>query len=143
MRCPPGGAHTGFVNARTQNRIASAESGRTGCLSSAGSRRRRLGAIRPGPAGRPVPIHFSVLATSGSIAATSTIMLALRGLLVIAVCRITAALPPVPAKAVYDQRQTGDLNVQIELKDLQVIALLKSELLDDYTVNPFANIPPF
>lgn len=70
-------------------------------------------------------------------------MLALRGLLVIAACRITAALPPVPAKAVYDQRQTGDLNVQIELKDLQVIALLKSELLDDYTVNPFAKIPPF
>jgi len=41
------------------------------------------------------------------------------------------------AKAIYDQRQTGDVNVQIDLKDLQVIALVNSELLDDYTVNPF------
>lgn len=35
---------------------------------------------------------------------------------------------------IYDQRQTGDLNVQIELKNLQVVALMNSEL-DDYTVN--------
>ncbi|XP_011878269.1 PREDICTED: uncharacterized protein LOC105567765 [Vollenhovia emeryi] len=60
-------------------------------------------------------------------------MLALRGLLVIAACRVAAATPPASAKAVYDQRQTGDLNVQIELKNLQVVALLNSELLDDYT----------
>ncbi|XP_071568137.1 uncharacterized protein [Temnothorax nylanderi] len=61
-------------------------------------------------------------------------MLALRGLLlVIAACRVAVARPPAPAKAVYDQRQTGDLNVQIELKDVQVVALLNSELLDDYT----------
>ncbi|XP_012234017.1 uncharacterized protein [Linepithema humile] len=53
------------------------------------------------------------------------------GHLVIAVCCITAVMP-VPAR-VYDQRQTGDLNVQIELKDLQVVALLDSELLEDYT----------
>ncbi|CAK9808567.1 hypothetical protein ANTPLA_LOCUS5825 [Anthophora plagiata] len=33
----------------------------------------------------------------------------------------------------YDQRQTGDLNVQVHLKDIQVLALLDSELLDDYT----------
>lgn len=65
-------------------------------------------------------------------------MLSLRGLLVITACGITVALPPAPARAVYDQRQTGDLNVQLELKDLKVIALLNSELLDDYTVNPFA-----
>ncbi|XP_024880592.1 uncharacterized protein LOC112460218 [Temnothorax curvispinosus] len=58
-------------------------------------------------------------------------MLALRGLLlVIAACRVAVAKPPAP---VYDQRQTGDLNVQIELKDVQVVALLNSELLDDYT----------
>nr|XP_034192764.1 uncharacterized protein LOC117610013 [Osmia lignaria] len=35
--------------------------------------------------------------------------------------------------ATYDQRQTGDLNVQVHLKDVQVLALLDSELLDDYT----------
>ncbi|XP_051153381.1 uncharacterized protein LOC127276775 [Leptopilina boulardi] len=35
-----------------------------------------------------------------------------------------------PAK--YDQRQTGDVNVQIDLKDVKVIALVKSDLLDDY-----------
>ncbi|XP_076637684.1 uncharacterized protein LOC143349914 [Colletes latitarsis] len=33
----------------------------------------------------------------------------------------------------YDQRQTGDLNVQVHLKDVQVLALLDTELLDDYT----------
>ncbi|XP_017757424.1 PREDICTED: uncharacterized protein LOC108548813 [Eufriesea mexicana] len=33
----------------------------------------------------------------------------------------------------YDQRQTGDLNVQVHLKDVQVLALLDPELLDDYT----------
>jgi len=69
---------------------------------------------------------------------TMTIMLALRGFLVIMACRIIVATP-VPAK-VYDQRQTGDLNVQIELKDLRVVALLNSELLDDYTVNKFHHI---
>ncbi|XP_077281533.1 uncharacterized protein LOC143908097 [Temnothorax americanus] len=59
-------------------------------------------------------------------------MLALSGLLlVIAACRVAVARPP--ATPVYDQRQTGDLNVQIELKDVQVVALLNSELLDDYT----------
>lgn len=35
--------------------------------------------------------------------------------------------------ATYDQRQTGDLNVQVHLKDVQVLALLDSEVLDDYT----------
>lgn len=54
------------------------------------------------------------------------------GHLVIAVSCITAVMP-VPAR-VYDQRQTGDLNVQIELKDLQVVALVDSGLLEDYTV---------
>ncbi|CAL7949576.1 unnamed protein product [Xylocopa violacea] len=33
----------------------------------------------------------------------------------------------------YDQRQTGELNVQVHLKDVQVLALLDTELLDDYT----------
>ncbi|KYN36923.1 hypothetical protein ALC56_08714 [Trachymyrmex septentrionalis] len=60
-------------------------------------------------------------------------MLALHGFLVIAACLVTVAIPPALAKAVYDQRQTGDVNVQIDLKDLQVIALVNSELLDDYT----------
>lgn len=35
----------------------------------------------------------------------------------------------------YDQRQTGDVNVQIHLKDVQVVALLDSGLLEDYVVN--------
>jgi len=69
-------------------------------------------------------------------------MLVLRSFLVIVACCVTAVTPG-PVKAVYDQRQTGDLNVQIELKNLQVIALLNSELLDDYTVNPFAEDSPF
>ncbi|KAL0128669.1 hypothetical protein PUN28_003800 [Cardiocondyla obscurior] len=60
-------------------------------------------------------------------------MFALRGLLVIAICRTIVAMPSAPTKSVYDQRQTGDLNVQIELSDIQVVAFLSSELLDDYT----------
>ncbi|XP_043471928.1 uncharacterized protein LOC122504760 [Leptopilina heterotoma] len=32
----------------------------------------------------------------------------------------------------YDQRQTGDVNVQIDVKNVEVIALVKSDLLDDY-----------
>ncbi|EZA48487.1 hypothetical protein DMN91_012823 [Ooceraea biroi] len=59
------------------------------------------------------------------------IMLALHGFLIITTCHIIA-VTPAPTK-VYDQRQTGDLNVQIELKDLRVVALINSELLDDYT----------
>ncbi|XP_011644420.1 uncharacterized protein LOC105431723 [Pogonomyrmex barbatus] len=59
-------------------------------------------------------------------------MFALRGLLVIALaCSFATAMPP--ARAVYDQRQSGDLNVQIELKDLQVLAMLNSDFLNDYT----------
>ncbi|KAI4481471.1 hypothetical protein M0804_009591 [Polistes exclamans] len=33
----------------------------------------------------------------------------------------------------YDQRQTGDLNVRIDLKDLKILALLDSKVLEDYT----------
>ncbi|XP_043255009.1 uncharacterized protein LOC122398841 [Colletes gigas] len=43
----------------------------------------------------------------------------------------TAICLSLPAS--YDQRQTGDLNVQIHLKDVQVLALMDTELLDDYT----------
>ncbi|XP_029174261.1 uncharacterized protein LOC114942935 [Nylanderia fulva] len=53
-------------------------------------------------------------------------------LLVIATCGFIAATPA-PRKAIYNQRQTGDLNVEIAVKDLRVVALLDSELLDDYT----------
>ncbi|EFN72510.1 hypothetical protein EAG_13433 [Camponotus floridanus] len=60
-------------------------------------------------------------------------LLTLRGLLVIAICRVIAATPALIRPATYDQRQTGDLNVQIALKDLRIVALLDSELLDDYT----------
>lgn len=60
-------------------------------------------------------------------------MFVLHGFLVIAACLVTIAIPPALTKAIYDQRQTGDVNVQIDLKDLQVIALVNSELLDDYT----------
>lgn len=58
-------------------------------------------------------------------------MLALRRFLAVMACHVIL-VTPAPTK-VYDQRQTGDLNVQIELKDLRVVALLNSELLDDYT----------
>ncbi|XP_015175255.1 PREDICTED: uncharacterized protein LOC107065786 [Polistes dominula] len=33
----------------------------------------------------------------------------------------------------YDQRQTGELNVRIDLKDLKVLAFLDSKILEDYT----------
>ncbi|XP_070167818.1 uncharacterized protein [Polyergus mexicanus] len=58
---------------------------------------------------------------------------ALCSLLVIAVCRVTTATSTSIRAATYDQRQTGDLNVQVALKDLRVVALLDSKLLDDYT----------
>lgn len=41
-----------------------------------------------------------------------------------------------PAK--YDQRQEGDINVQIDLKDLKIIALVKSDMIDDYTNYDYA-----
>lgn len=53
--------------------------------------------------------------------------------LVIAACGFIAVTPAPIRRATYDQRQTGDLNVQIALKDLRVVALVDSELLDDYT----------
>ncbi|XP_032688418.1 uncharacterized protein LOC116852317 [Odontomachus brunneus] len=56
---------------------------------------------------------------------TTTIMLAL--------CGFVIAVPLSAAPAIYDQRQTGDLNVQVELKNVHVVALLNSEMLDDYT----------
>lgn len=46
---------------------------------------------------------------------------------------VIAVTPAQIRGATYDQRQTGDLNVQIDLKDLRVVALVDSELLDDYT----------
>ncbi|XP_076283738.1 uncharacterized protein LOC143210611 [Lasioglossum baleicum] len=42
-------------------------------------------------------------------------------------------LTSLTAPATYDQRQTGNLNVQVHLKDLQIIALINEEMLDDYT----------
>lgn len=47
----------------------------------------------------------------------------------ILVCRSADALP-----ASYDQRQTGDLNVQLDFKDIQVVALVDTDLLGDYVV---------
>ncbi|KAL6447049.1 hypothetical protein ACFW04_001420 [Cataglyphis niger] len=58
---------------------------------------------------------------------------ALCSLLVIATCRVAAATPMPIRAATHDQRQTGDLNVQVALKNLRVVALLDSKLLDDYT----------
>ncbi|XP_020282594.1 uncharacterized protein LOC109854171 isoform X3 [Pseudomyrmex gracilis] len=52
-------------------------------------------------------------------------------LLVIVVSYYIVAATPVQTK-VYDQRQTGDLNVQVDLKDVHVVALINSELLEDY-----------
>ncbi|KAG7203318.1 hypothetical protein KM043_010406 [Ampulex compressa] len=37
----------------------------------------------------------------------------------------------VPAS--YDQRQTGNLNLQVHLKDVHILAVVDTELLDDYT----------
>lgn len=37
-----------------------------------------------------------------------------------------------------DQRQTGDLNVQIDLKNLQVIALMKGK--EEYVVSYFVDV---
>lgn len=34
----------------------------------------------------------------------------------------------------YDQRQEGKINVQIDVKDLSIVALMDSGMLDDYTV---------
>ncbi|KAL1491958.1 hypothetical protein ABEB36_012472 [Hypothenemus hampei] len=36
---------------------------------------------------------------------------------------------------VYDQKQTGDYNIQLHLKDFQIIALLGDETLSDYDYN--------
>ncbi|XP_043271951.1 cell wall protein RBR3-like [Venturia canescens] len=38
----------------------------------------------------------------------------------------------------YDQRQTGEVNVQIHLKDVKVVALLDSGLLEDYVDYDYA-----
>ena len=105
---------------------------RTGCLVN-GFLPEAVRRIRSGPPGRSLPSIFQ----SSSRQDRSQIMLVLHGFLIIAVCLVTIAILPAMAKAIYDQRQTGDVNVQIDLKDLQVIALVNSELLDDYTVNPF------
>lgn len=55
--------------------------------------------------------------------------------IMLALCGFVIVVPLSAAPAVYDQRQTGDLNVQVELKNVHVVALLNSEMLDDYTVN--------
>lgn len=34
----------------------------------------------------------------------------------------------------YDQRQTGDLNFQLDVKNVQVVALVNKDVLDDYVV---------
>jgi hypothetical protein len=34
----------------------------------------------------------------------------------------------------YDQRQDGRVNVQIDVKDVQILALLDSDTIDDYVV---------
>ncbi|OXU24778.1 hypothetical protein TSAR_009599 [Trichomalopsis sarcophagae] len=38
----------------------------------------------------------------------------------------------------YDQRQEGKVNVQIDVKDVQILALVDSEMLDDYTNYDYA-----
>ncbi|XP_033327974.1 uncharacterized protein LOC117221269 [Megalopta genalis] len=58
------------------------------------------------------------------------IMLSRPSLLLVLIYHVLASLS---APATYDQRQTGELNVQVHWKDLQIIALLDKELLDDYT----------
>ncbi|CAH1374801.1 unnamed protein product [Tenebrio molitor] len=38
-------------------------------------------------------------------------------------------------KLVYDQKQTGEYNIQVHLKDLQIVALLGDDALGDYDYN--------
>ncbi|KAF3421254.1 hypothetical protein E2986_04877 [Frieseomelitta varia] len=53
-------------------------------------------------------------------------------LLLVFACHVATGLS-LPASTTYDQRQTGDVNVQVHLKDVRVVALFNSEILDDYT----------
>lgn len=55
-------------------------------------------------------------------------LLALVFVFLVANSYVTVAAPVVT----YDQRQDGDLNVSVDLKDIQIIALLDSGLLGDY-----------
>ncbi|KAK9295796.1 hypothetical protein QLX08_010006 [Tetragonisca angustula] len=55
-----------------------------------------------------------------------------RNLLLVFACHVATGLS-LQAPTTYDQRQTGDVNVQVHLKDVRVVALLNSEILDDYT----------
>lgn len=66
-----------------------------------------------------------------TVTTTRTIMFVFCSLIIVG-CFITAVML---APTTYDQRQSGDLNVQVELKDVRVVALLNSEFLEDYTVN--------
>lgn len=40
----------------------------------------------------------------------------------------------------YDQRQTGEFNVQVDVKDVQIIALMKGGK-EEYVVSSFNNYP--
>ncbi|EFN82231.1 uncharacterized protein LOC105185333 [Harpegnathos saltator] len=53
--------------------------------------------------------------------------------IMLALCNFVIASPLSATPAVYDQRQTGDLNVQVNLKNVHVVTLLNSEILEDYT----------
>ncbi|XP_035724109.1 uncharacterized protein LOC118442527 isoform X2 [Vespa mandarinia] len=42
----------------------------------------------------------------------------------------------------YDQRQTGEHNVRIDLKDLKILAFVDSKILEDYTPTTSASVEP-
>nr|XP_050866959.1 uncharacterized protein LOC127071577 isoform X2 [Vespula vulgaris] len=42
----------------------------------------------------------------------------------------------------YDQRQTGEHNVRIDLKDLKILAFVDSKILEDYTPTTSSSVEP-
>lgn len=65
-------------------------------------------------------------------------------LLVLADIAHAAPQPPSPLQRKYDQMQSGDFNVRVNLKDVKVIALLGGgtglDLGDDYMVSGTCNL---
>lgn len=47
---------------------------------------------------------------------------------------LTVICAPSRNSAIYDQRQQGVVNVQISLEDVKIIALVESDMFDDYMV---------
>lgn len=57
--------------------------------------------------------------------------------IILFLCPLLSAF--VNSASTFDQRQTGDLNVQVDLKDLRIIALMK-DTKEEYVVSLRKNI---